>query len=58
MILAIVILRDQLDAVPGKAWAALVALAVTVGTHFATRRNTLASITVGTACYVVLINFF
>lgn len=40
---------------PGAAWAVPVALAVTVGLHW-WRRNTVISIFVGTALYMVLVN--
>lgn len=40
---------------PGAAWAVPVALLVTIGLHW-WRRNTVASIFVGTALYMVLVN--
>ena len=56
LILAAVILRDQIVAQPGRAWAVLVATAVTIAVHLIGRRRALLSIAAGTACYVLLVN--
>ena len=58
LILAVVVFRDVLVDRPAQAWAAVVAVAVTVATHLLAGRRALLSITVGTTCYVVLINLF
>ncbi|MBK0419298.1 AzlD domain-containing protein [Leucobacter sp. CSA1] len=56
LILAVVVLRDQLAAHPGRAWAVLVAVGVTVAVHLLSRRRALLSIAAGTTCYVLLLN--
>lgn len=58
VILAVVVLRDQLTASPDRIVPALVATAVTVVTHLLSKRRALVSIAAGTACYVLLLNLF
>jgi len=57
VILAVVMLKDQLFAAPGRWWMALVATAVTVVVHLCLGRRALLSIFSGTAVYIVLLNF-
>lgn len=56
LILAVVVLRDQVAAHPGRAWVVAVATAVTIAVHLLAKRRALLSIAAGTACYVALIN--
>ncbi|MBL3686604.1 branched-chain amino acid transporter AzlD [Leucobacter zeae] len=56
LILAVVVLRDQVAERPDHWWAVPVSLAVTVAVHLLGRRRALLSIAAGTACYVALIN--
>ncbi|WP_336658583.1 branched-chain amino acid transporter permease [Leucobacter sp. USHLN153] len=56
LILAVVVLRDQVAADPGRWWAVLAATAVTVAVHLLSKRRALLSIIAGTACYIVLVN--
>lgn len=58
LILAIVVLRDELIARGPAWWIVAVATAATVVTHLAFGRRALVSIAVGTTCYVVLVNLF
>lgn len=58
LILAIVMLRDQIVARPGQLWIVAVATVVTVVAHLFGGRRALLSIFAGTAVYVVLLNFF
>ncbi|MHA3683983.1 branched-chain amino acid transporter permease [Leucobacter sp. HY1908] len=57
VILAIVVLRDQLASQQGRVWPVLVATAVTIVVHLLSKRRALVSIAAGTACYVLLLNF-
>ena len=57
LILSVVVLRDQFAARTGQEWAVVVATVATIVTHLAGKRRALLSIAVGTATYVVLINF-
>lgn len=56
VILAVVVLRDQLISQQGRVWPVLVATAVTVVVHLLAKRRALVSIAAGTACYVLLLN--
>ncbi|QIM16893.1 branched-chain amino acid transporter AzlD [Leucobacter insecticola] len=56
LILAVVILRNEIMASPGRLWAVAVATAVTVVVHLLGKRRALLSIAAGTTCYVVLLN--
>lgn len=58
VILAVVMLKDSLTAAPGRLVPVAIASAVTVATHLLTKRRALISIAAGTACFVVLVNFF
>ncbi|KIP53726.1 branched-chain amino acid transporter permease [Leucobacter komagatae] len=58
LILAVVVLRDEIVARGSDWWMALVATAVTVAVHLLGGRRVLLSIAVGTACYVLLVNLF
>lgn len=58
VILAVVVLRDQLISQQGRVWPVLVATAVTILVHLLSKRRALVSIAAGTACYVLLLNFF
>lgn len=58
LILAVVVLRDQVLANPGKVWAVAVSTTVTVAVHLFVGRRALLSIAAGTACYIALINLF
>lgn len=58
VILAIIMLANEIAAQPGKVWIVLVASAATVLTHLLAKRRALLSIFVGTAVYVVLLNTF
>ncbi|WP_053388070.1 branched-chain amino acid transporter permease [Leucobacter japonicus] len=57
LILAVVVLRDQIVAAPERWWAVLVATAITVIVHLISRRRALVSIAAGTAAYILLVNF-
>ncbi|GAA1605945.1 branched-chain amino acid transporter permease [Leucobacter chromiireducens] len=56
LILAVVVLRDELVARPNQVWAVLAATAVTVAVHLLCKRRALLSIAAGTTCYVLLLN--
>lgn len=56
VILAVVVLRDELVSQQGRVWPVLAATAVTVITHIFSKRRALVSIAAGTACYVLLLN--
>lgn len=56
LILAAVVLRDQVAADPGRAWIVAVATAVTIAVHLLRKRRALLSIAAGTTCYVALLN--
>lgn len=56
LILAVVVLRDEIVARGADWWMALVALAVTVAVHLLAGRRILLSVAAGTACYVALVN--
>ena len=58
VILAIVMLGNEIAARPGKIWIVAVASGATVLTHLLGRRRALLSIFVGTAVYIVLLNMF
>lgn len=58
LILAVVVLRDEIAARGDQWWMALIATAVTVGVHLLCGRRTLLSIAAGTASYIVLVNLF
>lgn len=58
LILAVVVLRDQLVAQQGRIWPVIVATAVTILVHLLSKRRALVSIAVGTGCYVLLLNLF
>ena len=58
LILAVVVFTGQIADTPGYAWAAIVSIAVTIVTHMLSKRRTVVSIAVGTACYVLLVNLF
>lgn len=57
LILAVVILRDEIIARPGQLGAVAAATALTVAVHLLGKRRALLSIAAGTTCYVLLINF-
>lgn len=56
LILAVVILRDELMARSDHWWAVLVATAVTIVVHLLGRRRAVLSVAAGTACYILLLN--
>ena len=56
LVLAVVVLRDQVVERPEHRWAALAALAVTIAVHLLAKRRALISIAAGTACYIALVN--
>lgn len=56
LILALVVLRDEVQARGEAWWIVAVATAVTICTHLLCGRRTLLSIAAGTTCYVVLVN--
>ncbi|WP_125099783.1 branched-chain amino acid transporter permease [Leucobacter chromiireducens] len=56
LILAVVVLRDELAARPDHLWAVFAATAVTVVVHLLGKRRALLSIAAGTTVYVVLLN--
>ncbi|WP_025133270.1 branched-chain amino acid transporter permease [Leucobacter sp. PH1c] len=56
LILAVVVLRDEVAKRPEQAWAVAVAAIVTVAVHLLGKRRALLSIAAGTACYVLLLN--
>lgn len=56
VILVVCVLRDQILAAPSELWKVAVASLVTVAVHLLARRRALLSITIGTACYVLLVN--
>jgi branched-subunit amino acid transport protein AzlD len=58
LILALVMLGSEIIARPEKVWVVAVSTAVTVIVHLALGRHALLSIFVGTATYIVLLNFF
>lgn len=58
VILAVVMLADEIAARPGKLWIVAVASIATVLTHLFGKRRALLSIFVGTTVYVVLLNTF
>lgn len=58
LILAVVVLRDEIVARGDMWWMALLATGVTVGVHLFCGRRVLLSIAAGTACYVTLVNLF
>lgn len=58
LILAVVVLRDQVLARPGQIWAICAATAITVAVHIFGKRRALLSIAVGTASYIAFINLF
>ena len=58
VILAVVMLGNELAARPGKVWIVVVASIATVLTHLLGKRRALLSIFVGTAVYIVLLNTF
>lgn len=58
VILAVVMLGNEIAARPGKVWIVLVASAATVLTHLLGKRRALLSIFVGTTVYIVLVNTF
>lgn len=55
-VLAVVTLESHVVAVPGKAWAALLAAAVTVVAHLWGGRRMMLSIAAGTLSYIALLN--
>lgn len=58
LILAVFVLRGEMIARGSDWWMAIVAVAVTIGVHYAFKRQVLLSVAAGTACYVLLVNFF
>lgn len=58
LILAVYVLRGEILARGNDWWMAIVAVAVTIGVHYAFKRHVLLSVAAGTACYVLLVNFF
>ncbi len=56
LILAVVVLRDEILSGPDRLWAVAAATAVTIAVHLLGKRRALLSIAAGTACYVVLLN--
>lgn len=57
-ILAAVTLFGEFTARPNTWWITLTSLAVTVAVHYLTRRKTMWSVLIGTACYVTLLALF
>lgn len=55
-ILAIVSIQSSLVSAPGKAWATIVASAITVAAHLLGGRRMMVSIAAGTLSYVLFIN--
>lgn len=58
VILAVVMLGNEIAARPGKVWIVAVASGVTVLTHLLGKRRALLSIFAGTAVYITLLNLF
>ena len=58
VILAVVMLANEISAQPGKLWVVAIASAVTIATHLFAGRRALLSIFAGTTVYIVLLNFF
>lgn len=58
LILAVVVLRDEVVKRPENWWAVAVAAAVTVLVHLLGKRRALLSIAAGTTCYILLLNVF
>ncbi|MFC5338636.1 branched-chain amino acid transporter permease [Leucobacter denitrificans] len=58
LILAVVVLVGEFQVRGSNWWMVLVATAVTVAVHLTCRRRVLLSVAAGTACYVLLVNFF
>lgn len=58
VILAVVMLKDQIAARPEQFWIVAVASAVTVLVHLFAGRRALLSIFAGTTVYVLLLNLF
>lgn len=56
LILAIVVLRDEIVARGDQWWMALAATAVTVAVHLTCGRRILLSIAAGTGAYIALVN--
>ncbi|KAM9863982.1 branched-chain amino acid transporter permease [Leucobacter sp. BZR 635] len=56
LILAVVVLRDEIAARGSQWWMVLAATAVTVAVHLFGGRRALLSIAAGTGCYVALVN--
>ena len=56
LILAVVVLRDEIAQRPERWWAVAVAAVVTVAVHLLAKRRALLSIAAGTTCYILLIN--
>ena len=58
VILAVAALHTTISAEPRATFAALLAVAATVGIHLTCGRRTILSVGLGTAVYVVLVNAF
>lgn len=58
LILAAVTFFGELTARPATWWITVASLAVTIAVHYLTKRKTMWSVLVGTACYVTLLAFF
>jgi branched-subunit amino acid transport protein AzlD len=58
VILAVTALHGTISAEPRATLHALLAVAVTVGIHFACGRRTILSVGLGTAVYAILVNLF
>lgn len=56
LILAVVLLRDELNARGHEWWMVVAASAITIVTHLCCGRRILLSVAAGTACYVLLVN--
>ncbi|MFF8818327.1 MULTISPECIES: branched-chain amino acid transporter permease [Leucobacter] len=56
LILAVVVLRDEIVALGDHWWMALAATAVTVAVHLTCGRRILLSIAAGTGAYIALVN--
>ncbi|WP_427871126.1 branched-chain amino acid transporter permease [Leucobacter luti] len=56
LILAVVVVRDEIVARPGQLWIVASAVVVTVCTHLFAGRRALLSIAAGTTVYVALLN--